>query len=189
MESVFDALHEVARAEGFGDVFLGAGIEADEPGEFAFPRGEQDDGNGGGGGQMVEEFADGEAVHFGQHEVEDDEVGKRGTGLIEGFAAIGGGDDIVAFRPQVEADQFDNVGFIIHDQNLLSHPIWLARGAAKPQRREGYGSVTICGKGSQTADFLTLVAPFPWKFGILAYETVKRENHLLYSTVAGLVAG
>ena len=95
---------------------------------------------------MVEEFADGEAIHLREHEVEDDEVRERGTGLIEGFAAVGGGDDVVAFRPQVEADQFDNVGFIIHDQNLLSHTIWLARGAARPQRREGYGWVTNWGE-------------------------------------------
>lgn len=88
---------------------------------------------------MVEDFADGEAVHFREHEVENDEVGQGGACLIEGIAAVAGGDDVIAFGPQVEDDQFDNVGLVVHDQNLLSHPIWLAWRAELGQRREGYG--------------------------------------------------
>lgn len=94
---------------------------------------------------MMEDFADGEAVHLGQHEIEDNEVRQAGAGLVEGFAAVGGGDDVITLRPEVEADQFDDVRLIVHHKNLISHNISLTRRADRPQQQDGYGSVTNWG--------------------------------------------
>ena len=65
------------RAERLGDVVVGAELEARDAIGFLAARRQHDDRNGGDRRIGAHRLADEQAVHAGQHQVEDDEIGRR----------------------------------------------------------------------------------------------------------------
>ena len=86
-----DAGDHLLEAEGLGDVVVAADRQALDLVAHVVARGEEQDRRGQPG--VPEPSRHGEAVHVGQHDVEDDEVGAHGLCLVErGGAVLGGGD-------------------------------------------------------------------------------------------------
>ena len=74
-----DAGNQFARAEGLGDVVVGAEFEAEDAVGFAALGGEKDDRHGGKPGGLANGAADIEAVFAGNHDVEHEERGRAGV--------------------------------------------------------------------------------------------------------------
>lgn len=145
-EEFADAEDEFAGAERLGDVIVGAEFETQNAVDFGGPGGEHDDGDAGGGGVAAEELADFQAVHLGEHDVEEDEIGGIEAGGLEGFGAVGGGDHLEAGTFQIEGDQFDGIGLVVHDQDLWHDA---ARGY---HRVGGWGNGRGVTRGLRTGD-------------------------------------
>ena len=56
-----------------------------------------------------------------KHEIEQDAIGRERARLFDGFDAIGGSGNGKARRPEIQPEQPEQFGVILHDQNLLSH--------------------------------------------------------------------
>ena len=87
-----DAGDHLVEGEGLGDVVITASTQA---GDLVFGgvlRGEEENGNG--ASELTQTAGDFEAVHAGHHDVEDNQIGGLGVGLLEGVAAVAGGDDL-----------------------------------------------------------------------------------------------
>ena len=69
----------------------------------------------------MQNFADGQSVQPVHHHIQHDEVGTVAPDLEQGFQAVARGDHFVVTQSEVEPDEFNHVGLIIHDQNLRSH--------------------------------------------------------------------
>ena len=114
-EDFLDAQEEFARAERFGEVIISAEFEAEDAVDLGRLGGEHEDGRLGGGGLEAEGFANLEAVHFREHDIEDDEVGGLGAGFFEGLGAVGGGGYGITGLLEVELDEFNGFRFIIYN--------------------------------------------------------------------------
>ena len=79
-------------------------------------RGEEEDGGGDAG--VAQAARDGEAVHVGEHDVEDDQVGARGLGFVECAASVLGGDDVEAGEAQGGGEEVADVGFVVDDEQF-----------------------------------------------------------------------
>ena len=87
-----DAGNHLIQREGLGHVVVAAGTQA---GDLVFGgvlRGEEEDGDG--ASELAQAAGHLEAVHAGHHDVEDNQIGRLGVGLLEGVAAVTGGDDL-----------------------------------------------------------------------------------------------
>ena len=150
------AQHQFARAEGLGHVIIRAQFETEHAVDLRRLGREHDDGHGRGDGIAPERLAHFEAVHFGehhveqderglggagflerllavirgdhleavnlrQHDVEDDEIGRSGAGFFQRRRAVARRDDVVAGLLEVELDQLNRIGLVVHHQNLLLH--------------------------------------------------------------------
>src|SRR5205085_99702 len=97
----------------FGDVVVGAKLEADDAVGFFSAGGEHDDGDLAGSGVFAQVAADLQAVNAGHHQVEEDDVGGVLAGNLEAGAAVEGGHDVKAAFFEVEADQLDHIFGIV----------------------------------------------------------------------------
>ena len=114
-EDGLDAQHELLRAEGLGQVVVGAGFEALDAVFGLSPRGEHDD-RGVGGARVAAEFPeDRVTVTAGQHEVEKDQIRSLAEGELGAIDAVMGLEDFVARALEVETDQVGDVGFVLND--------------------------------------------------------------------------
>lgn len=105
---------EFAVVEGFGDVVVGAGLQAADAVVLLAEGGEHDEGLGGvEGADAGEEFEAGDA---GEAEIEENEIG--GMPAVEGEAAgaVGGAVDGPAFFLEEEGDDIGDVGFVLDEQ-------------------------------------------------------------------------
>jgi len=118
-EEKFDAGEEFARAEGLGDVIVGACFEGGDQVVFSTAGGEHDD------GQALEQkvlagFREKlEAGDARKHGVEEEEVGR---GLFQGGAAgeaVGGIGDLEAAFFEFVADEHNNVGVVLDNENTF----------------------------------------------------------------------
>ncbi len=96
------AQDEFAGAERFGDVVVGAQLEAKDAVNLGGLGSEHNDRDAGGGGVAAQEFADLEPVDLGEHDVEEDEIRGLEPGRFEGRGAVVGGDDIEAGGLEIE---------------------------------------------------------------------------------------
>ena len=117
-EDGLDAGDQLARVEGLRHVVIGADLEADDAVDVVAAGGEDDDGDVAG---LAELLADGEAVHLGHHDVEDDEVRADGLGLLERLLAVVGGFDAEALVVQVEAGKLNDVLLVIDNEDGSRH--------------------------------------------------------------------
>ena len=126
---------ELARVEGLGEVVVRADLEPDHLVHVLALGGQHDDGQGGPLGRRADLAADLEAVHAGQHQVEQDEVG---TGLAERDEAarsIAGRGDVDLVLAEILRHQGAQAGVVVDEQRgrAVSHtryPITLARQAS-----------------------------------------------------------
>src|SRR5262249_39758836 len=160
-EEALDAQDQFPRAEGFGDVVVGAEFQTENPIHLRGLGGEHDDRDGGRAGVAPEDFANFQAVHSGDHQVEDDKVGQQVAGFLQGFFAVDCGGDLVTGTFEVEAHQFDGIRLVVDHKNpglLRAHPGW--REAASGL--EGGRSRSWCRMSSpsyrKTTSSATLVA-------------------------------
>ena len=79
----FDAGHEFARAEGLGDVIVGAEFKAENAVGFAALRGQKDDRDRGKACGLANLAAEFEAVFARNHDVEEEERGTLAFGIGE----------------------------------------------------------------------------------------------------------
>jgi hypothetical protein len=110
--------HQLAGAEGLGDVIIRTQIQADELVLLGGLGRKHDDGHFGLGSQ---DAADVEAVHLGQQQVQDDEIWPLLAGQPQGFQAIVGDEYPVAGSLQVEPDQVYDLAVVVHHQDPTLH--------------------------------------------------------------------
>ena len=118
-EDGVDAGDEFSGAEGFDDVVVGAHLEAGEALGLGGACGEHDDGDVGG---LADAAAHLFAGQFGEHEIEDDEVGGVRFERGERVRAGGRGGDFVAVLFEVEAYDISDRAFVIDDEDRSHSP-------------------------------------------------------------------
>ena len=111
-----DAREQLAHGEGLDDVVIGTELEAEHAVNLLGLGGQHDDGDAARLRVGFELAADFESVDFGQHDVEQHEVGLRG--LLEGGPTVGGHLDFIAALLEVEAQEFADGRFIVYDEDL-----------------------------------------------------------------------
>ena len=108
--------------EGLDQVVVGAGAQsADLLLDLALG-GEHDDGNVGGAPLLCPDLGrDLVAVELGEHDVEEDQVGRLGSPQAESFRAVGRDDDVVALLLQRVLQETLDVRVVIDDEDLGRH--------------------------------------------------------------------
>lgn len=121
VQKLLNSLDELFCTKWLRDVVVRAGFQAVEPGKLGGHGGEHNNRNAGSGGVAPQDLANGETVQFGEHDVEEDQVGGQGTDFFECFSSIGGGADGKTAGFEIKGEQFNEVIVVLHHQNLLSH--------------------------------------------------------------------
>ena len=98
--------------------------------------GEHDDGHFHGLAQLA---ADLPAVHHGQHDIKQHEVGLDLLGHLDGLAAVGRVRHLKAILLQVQTQQFRNVDIVLHDEHFLAHVML----PPSPARRAGHNDPMV----------------------------------------------
>ncbi|GMA38980.1 hypothetical protein GCM10025883_10250 [Mobilicoccus caccae] len=117
-ESGTDARDEFLGFEGFADVVVGAGFEADDDVDGVGACGEHDDGHG---ALAAEAFAHVDAVHAGEHHVEEDEVGAGLSEDSEDFGSVGDVVDVEAFVAQDDTEHLREGQVVVDDEYACLH--------------------------------------------------------------------
>jgi hypothetical protein len=110
-----DAGDEFFDVKGFGQVIIGAEVEAFDAFIEAGARGEEDDGDG--ISLFAESAEDTESVAAGKHDIEDDEVVGGGGGDGVGVVAIAGGVDGEALFFEALLDEGEELVLIFDDED------------------------------------------------------------------------
>ena len=110
-----DAGDEFAVAERLGEVVVGPHGQSDEPVDLVAASSQDQDVAVGKGADLAAHL---DAVEAGQPEVEHDDVGVLGPGLVEGLGAGVGLADLVARAGEVGRDDGGECAFVIDDQHL-----------------------------------------------------------------------
>ena len=105
--------HDFARAEGLGDVVVGAELQPDDAVRLLGLGGEHDHRHGGGRRIGAHRPAHVEAVHARQHHVEDHQIGRRAAQPRQHVASRVGDVDGVGGFFEVVADQRRDVGVVL----------------------------------------------------------------------------
>lgn len=105
--------------DGVGDAVAGEGLADDGgDGRAEVERSEAGDEDDGGGGRAgLDLVGQGGAVHFGHGAIGEDEVDGGGGEALEGFAAVGGGGDLVAVGAEEFAEDLYDGRLVIHDED------------------------------------------------------------------------
>lgn len=93
---------ELTGGEGFGQVVVGAGFEANDAVGFVAEAGEHQHGDGGSGPESLQDF---EAIEPGHHDVEDDGIEVALAGQVEPGESVVGGGNGIAKSAEVFADE------------------------------------------------------------------------------------
>ena len=113
-----DARHQFADTERLDDVIVRAEFEADDAVNLLAARRNHDDRHVAG---LAEFAAHVEAVHFGDHQVEQDQVGLEFPREAQGRAPIRGDLHIVQRLAEVVCQQIGDRGLVIHDEDAMCH--------------------------------------------------------------------
>ena len=114
--------HKHLGTEGLGHVVVGAEIQPADNVGFLALGGEHDDGHRLGPWLASQTLADGQPVEIGQHEVQEDQVGRLRGGGGQGLFARTHARHLVAFLQQVIADQLADVFLILdHQHGFFQH--------------------------------------------------------------------
>ncbi len=118
-----DSGDEFLRAERLRHVVVGAEFQPSHAIGFLGPRRHDDDGEGGGRRVRTQGPADFEAMHAGQHQVEDEEVRAPLSDARQRVGADGHRLGRVAGLDQVVADQFRDVAVVFDDEDVAHNRI------------------------------------------------------------------
>lgn len=132
-----NAGEELAAAEGFDDIVVGADFEEEDFVDLVADGGEDEDGGADVG--AAELFADFGTGHAGEAEVDDEEVGLQGEGLVVAGPAVGGDDDAVTFLFEHDRDGVGEALVVVDYENGL-HPIvrlYYGRSGGPGRKRGG----------------------------------------------------
>ena len=113
-EQRVDPGHELTGAERLGEVVVGAHGQADDEVGLRIPGGQHQDGDG---PVALDLPAHLEAVEAGEHEVEDDEIGTKGSALVDARWAIGGDGHREALAAQPGGDGVGDRRFVLHHED------------------------------------------------------------------------
>jgi hypothetical protein len=105
---------ELALAERLGHVVVGADAEADEQVGLGVQRGEHEHRDG---PVALDAAADLVAVDAGQHDVEDDEVGRHPRAQLDAAQAVVGDLDGEVLRAQAGGQRIGDRGLVLHDDD------------------------------------------------------------------------
>ena len=146
-----DARDHLARVERLRDVVVRAHLQPDDLVDVLGARGEHQHGHA---RLAADGGADLEPVEAGHHQVEQDEVGIDLAEAVERLAAVGCGDDLVAFVAEVEAQQAHDVGFVVGYEDAGGHRL----GPCLPRAARAVGA----GSGSRPGGPRTGLPPPPF---------------------------
>ena len=105
--------------KGFGDVVVSAQFESDDTIDLFASSSQHEDGNAARRGLLPERAADFHAIDVRQHDVENDQVRRL---LLNKFQRLASGRRALNFEAcmtQVVADQPNDIGIVIHDQDAF----------------------------------------------------------------------
>ena len=111
-----EAREKFAGGKRFREIVVGTDFEADDAVGLVAPRGEHEDGDG---GFLADTFEDLEAVHAGEHNVEDQRVPRRGAGgggALDAFGTGVDGGDVEAERFKVGGDEATEFFVVVDHQ-------------------------------------------------------------------------
>ena len=118
-----DAGNQFTRTEGLGDVIVGAHFQANHAvGFIAASREHQD-------GKAIQRFvladfaANVQAGKFREHQIEQQQIGRRLLQSGEAAGAVEGGADLKTFICKVVPDELDDVAIVFNDQDALHVPL------------------------------------------------------------------
>ena len=134
-----NAGQQLARLERLGQVVVSANFQADDAiHRVALGRQHQHGGVGRGAAQALDAAAHFQAVHVGQHQVQDHQVGRAGLQRFQAGGAGGGMGEAIARLAQILAHHAGQAGVVFDHQKLLCHgpvlklerrsPKWDCRG-------------------------------------------------------------
>ena len=121
LEEIFHPQEQFARAEWLGHIIVRAQFQAEHAVDLRRFCSEHDDANAGGGRVATQNFANFNTVHFRQHQIENNQIGRVSPGLFQRFRAVRRRHDFVTRALEIELNQFNSVGFVIYHQNLCHH--------------------------------------------------------------------
>jgi len=152
-EEELDAGDEFARAEGLGDVVVGAGFEGGDQVGFAAARGEHDDGEAM-KERVLADFGEKlEAGEAGEHGVEEEEIG---NGLREGGAAgeaVRGIGYVETGILQFVANEYNDIGVVLDDENAFHREPCVGKQWGDCTAGRETEGIKINGEGSERAGF------------------------------------
>ena len=105
------------RAERLGHVIVGPEVQAADDVRLLPFGGEHDDRHGLGPRIVPQSLADGQSVDAGQHQVQEDQIGRSRLGGGQGLLARRHARHLVAFLQQMVADQLPDVLLILDDEH------------------------------------------------------------------------
>ncbi len=116
-QHIFHARHHFARAERFDDVIVRAEFQTQHAIHLIAARGQHNDRHRALRAQTFEHF---QAIEFGQHQIEDNQIGrvriKRGERGVTIICRV----HTEAVACEVQFQDFENLGFIVHNENVLT---------------------------------------------------------------------
>ena len=142
-----DASHQFRHVEGLDEIVVGTGVKARELVLEPVP-GRQHDDRRGDAGILAQPFADLEAVHAGQHDVEHHHVVGFGDGEMHRHQAVGRIVHVVAASFEIGAGGLGEFGVVLREQDVeapahrRSSPAMAAersRASFSAQRRSSQG--------------------------------------------------
>ena len=107
---------DLLQPEGLGDVVVAADGQTLDLVRHVIAGSQEED--RGGHVTFAQAPGHGEAVHVGQHDVEDHQVGRRLLHRLEGAVAVSGDRDLEACEAQGRGEQVADVGFIVDDKEV-----------------------------------------------------------------------
>ena len=131
----FHARDQLARAERFGDVIIGAELESDHAIGFFALRRENQNGQAIQADVLANFLADFQAGKFRQHQIKNQKIGRRFANLRQAGGAVAAGRHLIAVLFQVVTHQLDNV-FVVFDYQNTFH-LGSSRGIADTIRERG----------------------------------------------------
>lgn len=143
-EDRLNAKDEFLGAEGFCEVIIDPGFQAANTiVDLAFG-GQHQDRNGVGPDVALHFLQDGKAVHAGEHEVEDNEIGLFLEDFLKALPPVVRHINGIAYPLKVKANQRSDIDFIFDDQDFVTH--WV-KVNSRIDRLCHFSSVTILSLG------------------------------------------
>ena len=115
-----NAGRQLAHAEGFDDVIVGAEFQPEHGVRFLHPRGQDDHRRCALETVLPEEFV---SVHFRHQDIQQHRIGLFVTRGVERFPAVARSHHAITLFSQVIGDQVADAEFIVHDEDRLGHAV------------------------------------------------------------------